>query len=197
VHRYRAVILVLLAAVAVGCTHHPTAPGTIGGQAPGQYASKVPDPYNSKLPDPFRGYPATHAAIVIDLVDCDIDPENCGRDLVLRPVGETESQLFAQVAAFMRTKVGWKRQAHPSASVTKYGQVYNGPTGYSGTDYGGYLSSAANELQVWRGEHYTGGQQPPDRVAIATQAAMSATPDGIYVEVLGSTCGSVEHCQGG
>jgi hypothetical protein len=151
-----------------------------------------------KPADPLLNRSLSHFVIVSDRVDCPVDPEGCERDVVLRPVGETEAELYAQISAYMRTRVGWKLVAHPRRTVSQYGQVFDGPTSYAGTDYGGYLSDTASELVVWRREHlaYSGGS-PPDTAAIATQTAMANTPNGVYVEILGSTCGSYEHCQGG
>jgi hypothetical protein len=95
----------------------------------------------------------------------------------------------------MTVYVGWSPQHDPSSD--QYGQVYNGPTGFNGNDRGGYISTASAELSTWQRERFTKGIHPPVKAEIATQRAMRETGNGVFVQINGSTCGSVSHCQGG
>jgi hypothetical protein len=78
-----------------------------------------------------------------------------------------------------------------------YGQTYRGSTGGDGNDHGGYISSAQAEYATWQREHFTSGINPPIQAELAAQRAMRETLNGVFIQINGSTCGSVEHCQGG
>ena len=80
-----------------------------------------------------------------------------------------------------------KEEASQSPFSVIVGQVYDGPTGSDGNDDGGYLNSAVDEYAVWTREHFTRGIQPPVRAELDTLRALRQTPDGVFVEILGST----------
>lgn len=147
----------------------------------------------ASLPDPFPDS-AVHARVVSDRVDCPMGPESCSRYVVLQPAGVTVPQLLGEVSAYALHKLSWRKVSPPPVSVRQYGTDYDGPTDDAGNDYGGYVASASHELAVWRRERFAEGSTPPDRPALATQAAMARTPNGVFFELLGSMCGTVEQC---
>ena len=145
-----------------------------------------------EIPDPFRDHLIPHAVVVSDNVDCVMGPEACGRDVVLRPVGESEEQLLAQVTAYVEQRLSWRHDRDVDPNDIGFGAGFTSGDGFDSTDRGGWVNSAAAELAYWRTTGYATGSQE-----LATERAMADTPNGVFVEINGSTCGSAVKCQGG
>lgn len=132
------------------------------------------------LPDPFRSG-VTHAAVVIDKVDCDPTPDLCTRYVVLRPVGITTDQLVGAAADRLHKALRWRPTRHPEMVGPDEGTAFDGPKQHSP---GGMINTVSQELHYWSRVGYTTGSPPPTTL-LEVARAMRATTGGVIVTISG------------